>query len=242
VIGAESRPDHDGRRRRETEGAWTRDDEDGDEVQERPAEGRVRNEEVPDGEGDRPDRKDRRHENGGNAVGDPLDRRLRSLGVRNHPHDLRERRLRPDPRRAETQRPVQIDRRGEDRFPRLLRHGHALAGQHGFIDTGGAGDDSAVGWNAFARPDNHQVLRENPLDREFRLDAVPHDAGRLRRQVQQFADRQRRPPLRFGLQQPAEDDERHDERSAVIVDVRRDTGLREEGGEECGGGRIDVGG
>ena len=86
------------------------------------------------------------------------------------------------------------------------------------------------------------VPLEDPFDRDILLDAVPDDAGRLGLQPHQTLNRLRGPALGLRLEEPAEDDQGHDEGRPVVIDVGHDLRRGEELREEGRQGRVEIGG
>ena len=81
---------HDRHRRGQAERARTRDDQDGDRIDERICEPGLRPHQRPRDKRHHRDGNDDRHEPGRNRIGQTLNRRARSLRLAHHPHDLRE--------------------------------------------------------------------------------------------------------------------------------------------------------
>ena len=157
VFRPEPCPDHDRRGGREPQRAGTGDDEDGDKIEQRAAEDRIGNKEIPDREGEQADPEDDGDEDGGDLVRQALDRGLGPLRLLDEADDLRQRRLGADPRRPERETPGPVDRRREDLRPRLLGDRHALPGQHRLVDAGIPGDDDAVRRDLLPGPDDDQI-------------------------------------------------------------------------------------
>src|SRR6266849_11206790 len=112
-------------RRREPQRAGTRDDQDADERDgreyARPRLGR-RSEIEPADEGGDGERDDDRDEYAGDAIREPLDRRLGGLRILDELHDLAERRVFADACRAEGDTAGRIQRPTDHFIPRLLRN------------------------------------------------------------------------------------------------------------------------
>ena len=104
------------------------------------------------------------------------------------------------------------------------------------------GDDDAVRGDLLPGPDDDQIALEDPFDGDIRLDAVPDDAGRLGLQPHQALDRLRGLPLGLRLEEPAEDDQGHDEGRPVVIDVGHDLRPGEEPREEGRERRVEPGG
>ena len=241
LLGADPRSHHDGRRCRQSHGAGAGDDEDGDEVEQGPREDGVRDEEGPDDECDRGDRHDGWHEDGGHAVGDPLDGRLGALGLLDEADDLGKGRLGADLRCPEGKASALVDRGPEYLDPGLLRDGHALAGEHGFIDGGGSCQDDTVRGDLLTGSHEDLIALHDLFDGNIRRLAIPDHARRPGPQAHEALDRLGGLSLRPRLQEPPQYDEADDESRPVIVDVKVDPRVGEGGREERGQRRVEVG-
>ena len=104
-LGAATGADHDRRRRGEAHRAGAGDDDDADERGQGEGQPRLGPEREPGDEREHGDDEDDGHEHLADPVGQALDRRLRALGVLDERDDPGERRVAPDPRRAEDERP-----------------------------------------------------------------------------------------------------------------------------------------
>ena len=133
---------------------------------------------------------DNRHEPAGNLIGEPLDRRARTLGVRHHLHDLRKQRVAADLVGAHHESAGLIERAGDDLAAGFLGDRHGFARHQRFIERGAAFEDDAVHRHLFARPDAQMIADRKRVDLHFVVGAVIADpAGSLRRELQQRLDR-----------------------------------------------------
>ena len=162
-LGAAAGADEQRGRRGEPERARAGDDQHGDGGGEREL-GRLAGAEPEaerrDGEGD-----DDRDEDAGDAVGEPLDRRLAGLRVGDEPGDLGERGVAADLRRAHDQAAAGVDGRAGDLVAGLLLDRHGLAGEQRLVDRARALLDDAVGGDLLARADDEAVAERELLDR-----------------------------------------------------------------------------
>ena len=228
VFRPEPCPDHDRRRGRESQRAWTGNDENGHEIEEGAAERRIGDPKIPDGERDHGDPEYGGNEDRCDPVRETLDRGLRPLRLLHEPDDLRQRRFGADPRRPECEAPGPVQRRGKNLRPLHFSRRHALSGQHGLVDAGAAGDDHAVRGDLLPGPNDDQIVFHDLIDRNVPLHTLPDDTRGFRLHPHQALDRLGGPSLRPGLQKPAEDNQRHDEGRPVVIDVGHDSGFGEE--------------
>ena len=241
--------DHDRRRGREPERARAGDDEHRDERGDGVREVRLGAVDPPrDRRRGRDDEHDR-NEDRRDAVDETLDRGLRSLRLLHEAHDLRERGVGADARRAEAQGPAGVDRASRDVVARALFDRDRFAGEHRLVDGGVAGDHETVGRDRLARPHDDDVADLQLVDRHvlFRSPGSPH-ARRLRAEREQAADRVGGVRASARLEVPADEDQRDDRRGGLVVEVlmRVETGVREDLRQErrddrdaVGGGRAD---
>jgi hypothetical protein len=103
-----------------------------------------------------------RHEDPADPIGQPLDRRLGTLGSADQVHDLGQRRVAPDPRRPEQERAVAVHRGADDLIARALVDRQRLAGEHRLVDRGVALDDAAVDRHATRRGARGPGRRRGP--------------------------------------------------------------------------------
>ena len=109
----------------------------------------------------------------------------------------------PDPERA-----ARRDRAGDDGVAGRLGDAAGLAGDHRLVDVGGAVDDHAVGRDARAGSDEHDVADREVRDRDL-LGAGRRDPlGRVRQQRRQGGERALRLRDRAHLEPVAEQHDR----------------------------------
>ena len=101
VLGRLAGADHDRGRRGQAQRAGAGDDQHGDGRLQREGQARLRAEQQPADEGQRRQDQHDRDEELGDPVGQALHRRLRALRLLDQAHDLRQRRVAPDPVRVE---------------------------------------------------------------------------------------------------------------------------------------------
>ena len=212
-------------RRRESERARAGDDQHRDGGRERSRE--VARREQPAGERGERDRDHDRHEHGGDAVDEALDRRLSRLGLGDQPCDLRQRGLGPHLRRAHDQPPVRVDRRSRDLDTGLDLHRDGLARQHRLVDRRGALLDDAVGRDLLAGTDEEAVADAELLDGHQHLLAVSEHARLLRSQLEQYANRRARAAAGARFKEAAEQDQRRGHGADLEIHV-----LAREGGDD----------
>ena len=158
----------------------------------RVSQARLRPERRPSRECDQRRRDHRRHEPGGDPIGQPLDRRARALRRGDHLHDLRQHGVAADFFRAHDEAAAAVERSGDHVGALLLGHRHRFAGDHRFIDRGPAFDQHAIDRNLFAGTNAQPVAGRNGLERHIFIAAVILDAPRgLGRQLDKRADRAR---------------------------------------------------
>jgi hypothetical protein len=141
------------------------------------------------------------------------------LGVLDHPDDVRERRVFPDGGGLEDEVPIAVDRGAEDLVAPGAEHGQALAGDHRLVHGRAALDHVAVHRNPLARPHHDPIPHAHLLGRHLDLPAVADHARGLRPQAGQLADRVVRLGLGAVLQVLPEQDQRHDDRGHLEVQV-----------------------
>ena len=161
-----------------------------------------------------------RDEDGRDAVGEPLHRRLAGLRLLDEPRDLRERRLGADPRRADDETAVRVDGRAGDRRSRADLDRNRLAGQQRLVDRRGSLDDDAVGRDLLAGADDEHVAGRQLLHRDEHLLAVAEQPRLLRAELEQRTDRRTAAALRAQLEEAAEQDQRRDHAGGLEVRVR----------------------
>ena len=109
-----------------------------------------------------------RDEDRRDAVGEPLHRRLARLRLVDEPRDLGERGVGADPRRADDEPAVRVDRRAGDLAAGGDLDRDGLAGQQRLVDGRLALDDDAVGRDLLARAHDEHVADLELRDRDAR--------------------------------------------------------------------------
>ena len=166
--------------------------------------------------------RDRQHdgdEDAGDAVGEPLDRRLAGLSLGDEPGDLRERRFAADPRRADDEPPVGVDRRAGDLgAPARPRPGTDSPVS---IDWSTADSPSTTTPSvAIFSPGRTTKGRRPRAPRPARAArAVAEDVRVLRPELEQSADRGTRAAARPRLEIPPEKNQGRDHARDLEVDV-----------------------
>ena len=182
--------DHDRHRRGEAERAGAGDDEDADGSDKAERQARLRPEPGPCAERQQRHDDDGRHEPAGHLVGEPLDRRPRTLRIRHHLHDLRKQRVAPDLVGAHHESAGLIQRAGDDLAAGVLGDRHGFARHQRFIQRRAAFEDDAVHGHLFAGPDAQTIADRERVDLHFMIGAIVSDAARgFRRELQQGLDR-----------------------------------------------------
>ena len=144
----------------------------------------------PDDRRDQGDADHRRHEPGGNPVGQRLHRRATALRFAHRADDLREQRVVTDVFGAQRECALAIDRAADQRRARRLVHRHRLSCQHRLVHGTAAVGDDTVDWNFFPGAHPQQVAGPHLRQVHFHFAAVGLDArGLARRQVEQCAQR-----------------------------------------------------
>ena len=182
--------DHDRHRRGEAERTGAGNDEhaDGGDQPERHA--RLRPEPGPGAERDQRHEDDDRHEPAGNLIGQPLDRRARTLRVRYHLHDLGQQRIAADLVGAHDEPAGLIERACDHLAARLLGDRHGFARHQRFIKRGTAFENDAVHRHLFARAYPQFVADDKGVNLYLVIGAIVADpAGGFRRELQQGLDR-----------------------------------------------------
>jgi len=137
----------------------------------------------PEPQGARGERDDDRHEDAGDPVGQPLDRRLPALGLFDEPGHLGQLGVGTDARRPDHHPPAGVDRRADHVGTRADLDRDRFAGDQRLVDSGGALDDDAVGHDLLPRPYDEQVADPQALDRPGHLGTVGEDGHVLRTQL-----------------------------------------------------------
>ena len=114
------------------------DDQHGDRAHQGVRQARVGSEPGPGGERQEGDEDHDRHEPGGDAVHELLDRRAAALGVGDHPDDARQHGVAPDGLGLHDEGTRAVHRPARDRVALGLLDGDRLAAQHRLVDTAAA--------------------------------------------------------------------------------------------------------
>ena len=230
---------HDRHRRGETERARARDDQHSHGVDEGMRQTRLRPERRPDNERHDGDGHDHRHEPRRNGVGQPLNRRTRSLRLADHANDLGQERVATDPLRFHHDRSGSIDRAAGQRRALGLFDRHRFAAHHRFVDGGRTIDDDAVHRDTLSRTNAQVVAHMHVSERDIDLEAVERDATSGRwREPEQAANRRARPRARLEFQDLTEEHEHRDHGGRF--EVHRDgTHRAKRVGKEARGQRRD---
>src|SRR6266849_2412032 len=128
------------------------------------------------------DRDDDGDEDGRDAVGEPLDRRLARLRLGDEAGDLRQGRLGSDLGGADEQAPRCVGRRAGDLAAGANIDGHGLARQHRLVDRRQALLDNPVGGDLLAGANDEDVADSELFDGQQMLASVAQGARRLRAQ------------------------------------------------------------
>ena len=181
-----------------------------------------------------------RHEDRGDAVGEPLHGRLARLRRLDEARDLRERRVGADPRRPHDEAAVRVDGRAGELGAGGDLERHRLAGEQRPVDRRLALDDDAVGRDLLAGADEEHVAHPELGDGDELLGAVAAKHARLlRAELEQPPDRRRRAALRARLEVAAEQDQRRDDRRDLEVRVGVDAADEDDRRPEPRGERAD---
>ena len=210
--------DHDRHRRGKAKRTGASDDQHRDGIDQRMSQSRLGAGEVPDNERRHGDQHDGGHEPAGNLVGQCLDRRARSLCIRNHADDLRQHRVAANAVGAHHQRSGAIDRRTRDSLPRHFFNRHRLARDHRLIDRAAALHDEPVDRHLLARPDAQQVADVDMLEGDVLLDTIFDAARGLWRKAEQRPDRCAGRGAGAELQHLTQEDQRRDHGRGLEID------------------------
>ena len=219
----------DGGGRREPECAGTGDHEDGDGVDQRAR--RIARHEGRRDEGHDRDRDHDRHEHARDPVGEPLDRRLAALRLRDQAHDAREQRRLADAGRDRHQHAILIDGARVDDVAGRLRDRAALAGQHALVDGRGTRDDRAVDRHGVARAHDDTIARVDFRQRDLDERSRTLDARRVRLQADEPFECGRRSGPGARLEQLAEQHQRDDRGTGLEVHVLVEAHHGHDGGQ-----------
>ncbi len=169
-LRAAARADHQRGRRREPERAGAGDDQHGDGRGERGAGPCPEGE--PRGQRRQRDADHDRHEDRGDAVGEPLHGSLARLRRLDEARDLRERRVGADPRRPHDEAAVRVDGRAGELGAGGDLERHRLAREQRPVDRRLALDDDAVGGDLLAGTHEEHVAHPELGDGDELLGAV----------------------------------------------------------------------
>ena len=150
VLGPFADSGHDGRGRRQPQGAGAGDDEHRDQRQQSVRKSIFRVQQHPRCERDEGDADDHGHEDTRDAVHEFLHRSFAALRLLHQPDDLRQQGFAPDLRGREAETSPLVDGSGEHRVPGAFGCRHGLSGEHAFIDIGTALGDGSVHGDPFA--------------------------------------------------------------------------------------------
>jgi hypothetical protein len=134
--------------------------------------------------------------------------------------DLRQRGVGADLRGADHQAPADVDGRADHIVARRLLDRHRLAGQQRLVDGRGALLDDAVGGDLLPRADDEAVALDELVDGDAPLGAVGvQDGDVLGAEREQGLERRAGAALGARLEEPAEQQERDDDRADLEEDV-----------------------
>src|SRR5690606_38155176 len=160
-------------------------------------------------------------------------------GLFDHADDLRQHGVAADLVGAEAERAGAVDRAAGDGIALPFSDRGRLAGNHRLVDMRGAVDHRAVDRAALARTDYDDIADHDIPGRNIDRAAVTLDAGGPGLQAGELFDRRARPAAGAGLEQPAEEDQRDDDRRRLVIDV---AGIfRQQAGREGGNDGIEIG-
>ncbi len=183
-----------------------------------------------------------RHEPGGDAVHELLERRTAALRLPDPRHDAGEQRVGADGVRAHHDAPGAVEGPAGHAVARALLGGDGLAREHRLVDRGRALEDDAVDRDALPRPHAEPVARDHVPERDVLLGpVVVETSGRARREGEERAQRVARLAAGGAFEDLSEQDERDDDRGGLEVDgaeahavaVGGRDDLREEGHRPC---------
>ncbi|GBD41573.1 hypothetical protein HRbin39_00957 [bacterium HR39] len=212
-------PRHQRHRRGEPERAGTGDHQHRDGGHQRLLEGAAPKQ--PAGEGEERDGDHHRHEDGGDAVHQPLDGGLPGPGLLHQPGDARERGVAAHPQRADLHRAGAVHGAGQHPVTGAARHRHALAGDQGLVELALAGHDLAVHRHPLAGSDQDDVAHAHLVDRDLDVPPVAAHPGALGTQRHQPADGLGGAAPGPLLEPLADADHGDDDGGAVEVEVAR---------------------
>ena len=220
VLGPFADSGHDGRGRRQPQGAGAGDDEHRDQRQQAVREPVLRVQQHPRCERDEGDADDHGHEDARDAVHELLHRGFAALRLLHQPDDLRQQGFAPDLRSREAETSPLVDGSGEHRVPGAFGCRHGLSGEHAFIDIGTALGDGSVHGDPLAGTCQQQVAGPDFGDRDLVLPSVRRDADhRCGLKSHQLADGFRGVVAGAGFEQAPQQDEGDDDARRLEIDV-----------------------
>jgi hypothetical protein len=219
ISGAATGGNHDRGRNREAHRARARDDQDGYGRGDRLDQRRFGRHDPPDRRGGDRSRDHHRDEDARDAIGQALDRRLRSLGIAHQANDLRQYAGSAHRRGFDLERTGRVDGSADDAIAGLLLDRQRFAGQHRLVHGAGAAADDAVHGKSLAGADEHDIASTDVGDGNLFLAGITPNAGCGWLQGRQVAQRARRLPLRPRFQRVAQQHQRDDQDDRFVVDV-----------------------
>ena len=108
--------------------------------------------------------------------------------------DLRQRRIFANASGVKLERTCFVERAADDVVACFLFNGQALTGEHRFIHRAITFFDDSIYGNAFAGADENQIVNLYFVRRDFFFFVVTNNAGDLRLELHQFANRFGRAP------------------------------------------------
>ena len=213
-------PDSDDQRNgsRQTERAGTRDHQYCKSETQRMGECLPDSEE-PDGECRRRDEDDAPDEEAGDGVRQTCDRRTGPLCVLNHGDDFGYDRVVACMCYAEDERTVSVHGAAGYAGTGGFFHGHAFAGQHGFVNGRGAFLHDAVRRDPLSGFDADTVIGFELVYRNDDLSVIHHQVSGFRCELHQFADGSRRLAAGTCFQKLAEHDQCNDHASRIEIEM-----------------------
>ena len=208
---------HDGHWSRQTERARTRDDQDRNRAEQGEGQPWLWTPETPCDECQHGNTDDDGDEPGGDAIGQPLDGRPRSLRLGHHACDLREQRVAADAFSLHDQAAGCIDGAAGELRGRLLLGRNRFTGHHRLIDGATAFDDRSVNRYFFSGTDSNVISKLHVGDGNFAFDRVANHARGFRRQAKQVFDRHARAAAGPQLEYLAEQHEHSDDGSGIEI-------------------------
>src|SRR5215467_2032827 len=217
AASADAGADHDGRWRRKPERARTGNEE--HRYCGHKALRKIARVEVPaDGSEQRYPEHDR-HKNSRHLIRELLNGRLVSLRLRNQTNDLSKDRVSADFGRPHLKGAADVDRCAEHLVIRFLRHRHAFARQHRFIEARRTGDHNAVNGDLFSRPNLQNIADTHLIDRDVRFLSFSNYTRCLGAEFHQLRDRLAGLATAASLEITAKQYERCDDNAGLEVEM-----------------------